>query len=75
MDDVKDESLKVGFYGGIKLEFHCAKVTSDGGLPAYRDLDDVFELFDSVSTGFSDSRMGRNVQHDMTNLLRKSNCN
>ena len=44
--------MKVGFDGGIKLEFHGAKVTSDGGLLAYRDLDDAVELFDSVSTVF-----------------------
>ena len=26
------ESMKVGFDGGIKLEFHDAKVSSNGGL-------------------------------------------
>ena len=31
--------MNVGFDGGIKLEFHGAKVASDGGLLAYRDLD------------------------------------
>ena len=30
--------MKVGFDLGITLEFHGAKVTSDGGLLAYRDL-------------------------------------
>jgi len=30
----KGESLKVGFDGSIKLEFHSVKVTSDGGLLA-----------------------------------------
>ena len=30
--------MKVGFDGSIKIEFHGAKVTSDGGLLAYRDL-------------------------------------
>ncbi|MFC1552456.1 hypothetical protein ACFL6P_07820 [Candidatus Latescibacterota bacterium] len=30
--------MKVGFDGGIKLEFHGAKVTSNGGLLEYRDL-------------------------------------
>ena len=64
--------MRVGFAGGIKLEFHGAKVTSDGGLLAYRDLDDVLGLFDSVSANFYDNRTGRNIQHAMPTLLRQS---
>ncbi len=41
--------MKMGFDGGIKLEFHGAKVTSDGGLLAYRDLDHALGLFDSFA--------------------------
>jgi len=63
--------MKMGFDGGIKLEFHGAKVTSDGGLLAYRDLDDALGLFDSVSAVFNDKRTGRNIQHDMPTLLRQ----
>jgi len=72
MDHVEGESVKVGFDESIKLEFHGAKVKSDGGLLAYQDLDDALGLFDSVSTVFIDSRTGRNIQHDMTILLRQS---
>ena len=57
--------MKIGFDGSIKLEFHGAMVTSDGGLLAYRDLEDALVLFDSVTTIFSDRRTGRNIQHDM----------
>ncbi len=64
--------MKVGFDGGIKLEFHGAKVTSDSGLLAYRDLDDALGLFDSVSVVFTDKRTGRNIQHDIPTLLRQS---
>ncbi len=64
--------MKVGFDGGIKLEFHGAKVTSNGGLLAYRDLDYALGLFDSVSAVFTDKRTGRNIQHDMPTLLRQS---
>ena len=64
--------MRMGFDGGIKLEFHGAKVTSDCGLLAYRELDDALGLFDAVSTALSDQRTGRNIQHAMATLLRQS---
>ncbi len=62
--------MKVGFDGGIQPEFHGAKVSSNGGLLAYRDLDDALGFFDSVSAVFTDKRTGRNIQHDIPTLLR-----
>ena len=56
--------MKVGFDGGIKLEFHGAKLSSNGGLLAYRDLDDALGLFDSVSTVLT-----INVQVVISNML------
>ena len=64
--------MRVGFDGGIKLEFHGAKVTSDGGLLLYRDLDNALGLFDSVSATFHDNRTGRYIRHDMHTLLHQS---
>ena len=64
--------MKLGFDGSLKLEFHGAKVTSDAGLLAYRDLDEALVLFDSVPSVFHDSRTGRNIQHHLTALLRQS---
>ena len=64
--------MKVGFDGSLRLKFHGAKVTSDAGLLAYRDLDEALALFDSVPSVFHDSRTGRNIQHDSTALLRQS---
>ena len=64
--------MKLGFDGGIKLEFHGAKVTSNGDLLAYRDLDHALGLFDSVSASFIDKRTGRNIQHAIPTLLRQS---
>ena len=72
MANPKGEGLKVGFDGSIRLEFHGAKVTSDAGLLAYRDLDEALALFDSVPSVFHDSRTGRNIQHDLASLLRQS---
>ena len=64
MSRAKGESMNMDFDGSIKLEFHGAKVTSNGGLLTYRDLNDALGLFDSVSTVFSDSQTCRNVQHN-----------
>jgi len=68
----KGERLNIRLNGKIKLEFHGARLTSDGGLLAYRELDDALGLFESVSTVMSDKRTGRNIQHDMASLLRQS---
>ena len=74
MSQKKGEGLKVGFNGSFRLEFHGSIVTSDAGLLPYRDLDEAFGLFDSVSKDFSDVRTGRNIQHGIENLLRQSVC-
>ena len=72
MNHLKGESLNVGFDRGNKLEFHGTKMTSDGGLLMYHELDDVLGLFDSVSAKFHDNRTGRNIQHEIRMLLRQS---
>jgi hypothetical protein len=66
------ERLNIRFNRKIKLEFYGARLTSDGGLLAYRELDEVLGLFNSASDVMSDKRTGRNIQHDMTNLLHQS---
>ena len=50
--------MKVGFDGGIKLELHGSKVSSNGGVPTYLELDHALGLFDSVSVSFIDKRIG-----------------
>ncbi len=72
MNHTLGERLNIHFNSKIRLEFHGARLTSDGGLLAYRELDDALRLFDSVSVLLRDRRTGRNIQHDMTNLLRQS---
>jgi len=72
MMNPQGEALKVGFDGNLKLEFHGARVTSDAGLLAYRDLDEALGLFDLAFKVLNDTRSGRNIQHDMRALLRQS---
>jgi hypothetical protein len=38
------ERLNIRFNRKIKLEFHGARLTSDGGLLAYRELDEALGL-------------------------------
>ena len=72
MAQLKGEGLKFGFESSLSLEFHGSNVTTDAGLLACRDLDEVLRLFDSVSKVLSDARTGRNIQHGIENLLGQS---
>lgn len=72
MGQLEGEGLRVGFDSSLRLEFQGSKVTSDAGLLAYRELEGVLGLFDSVSKDLSDVRTGRNIQHGIENLLRQS---
>jgi len=70
MGQPQGEGLKVGFDSSLRLEFHGSKVTSDAGLLAYRDLDGVLGLFDSVSKDLSDVRTGRDCHARILFLIR-----
>ena len=56
----------------MKLEFHGTKVTSDGGLLVYRELDDALGLTEMVGSELTDVRTGKNTQHKLIDLLRQS---
>ena len=49
MGDCQTEPLRPQFDRRLRLEFHGAHVTSDAGLPAYRELDDALQLTDSAA--------------------------
>jgi len=72
MGEKAKEKLKLQFDKRLRLEFHGAKITSDAGLLACRELDEVLELTEMAPTYLQETRGGRNVQHEMVSLLRQS---
>jgi hypothetical protein len=72
MGDCQTEPLRPQFDRRLRLEFHGAKVTSDAGLLAYRELDDALQLTDSAADVLRDTRTGRNTRHGLAALLRQS---
>ena len=72
MGEATAQPLRVEFDRRIKLEFHGARITSDGGLLAYRELDDILGLAEIAITKLLDGRRGKNVRHQLGGLFRQS---
>ena len=72
MGEGQEGGLKLHFDSHIRLEFRGAEVTSDAGLLAVRELDEVFGLTETAGEKIRDNRTGRNVQHELAGLLRQS---
>jgi hypothetical protein len=70
--EAREPLLRPTFDRRIKLEFHGAKITSDGGLLAYRELDDALGLTDMAITKLLDGRRGKNTRHKLGGLFRQS---
>src|SRR6202171_3314078 len=68
----KGEALRLNFDRRLLLQFRGYTITSDGGLLAYRELDDVLVLTTSGGESLSETRTGRNRRHLLVGLLRQS---
>ena len=55
-----------------RLEFHGSKISSDGGLLLFRELDEVLDLHNSSGGFLRDTRTGHNRLHSLVGLLRQS---
>src|ERR1700738_4573183 len=56
-------ALRLDFDRRVMLRFHGLAITSDGGLLAYRELDDVLALTTSGGERLAEARTGRNRRH------------
>src|SRR3984893_10578302 len=67
-----DGALRLDFDRRVMLQFRGSVVTSDAGLLAYRELDDVLGLSALASDVLADLRTGRNGRHALAGLFRQS---
>jgi hypothetical protein len=70
--ETKAEALRLNFDRRLLLQFHGSVITSDGGLLAYRELDDVLGLTTSGGERLAEARTGKNRRHLLVGLLRQS---
>ena len=56
MGEACKDALRLVFNQKLKLEFHGTKVTSDAGLPAYRELDEALGLTSAIDSELRDNR-------------------
>ena len=70
--EAQNAALGLGFDRRLKLEFHGTKVTSDGGLLACRELDDVLGLSETAGDVLTDTRTGANGRHTLLGQFRQS---
>src|ERR1700731_1603421 len=65
-------ALRLDFDRRVVLRFHGSAITSDGGLLAYRELDDGLALTASGGERLAEARTGKNRRHLLVGLLRQS---
>jgi hypothetical protein len=65
-------ALRLDFDRRMMRRFHGSAITSDCGLLAYRELDDVLVLTTSGGERLAEARTGRNRRHLLVGLLRQS---
>ena len=72
MGENAQEVLMLRFDRRLRLEFYGARITSDAGFLACRELDGVLGLAEAALIDLRDSRVGMNLQHQVVLLLRQS---
>jgi hypothetical protein len=68
----KSAALRLDFDRRLMLQSRGSVITSNGGLLAYRELDDVLALTTSGGGRLAEPRTGQNRRHLLVGLLRQS---
>ena len=68
----KNGGIKLRFDRRLRLEFRGAKITTDAGLLAVRELDEMMGLTEMAGDLIVEGRTGKNIQHQVSGLLRQS---
>ena len=72
MGERRRDALRLEFDRSVKVDFRGANVTSDAGLLAFRERDEVLGLA-GMAAGFPlDTRTGLNTRHGLVAQLRQS---
>ena len=66
------DAIRLDFDRRLMLQFRGSLVTSDAGLLAYRELDDVLGLTEMAGDVLADARSGKNGRHALAGLFRQS---
>ena len=70
--EAKNGGIRLQFDRRLRLEFRGAKITSDAGLLAVRELDETMGLTDMAADLIVEGRTGKNIRHRIPGLLRQS---
>ena len=70
--EAKNGGIRLQFDRRLRLEFRGAKITSDAGLLAVRELDEMMGLTDMAADLIVEGRTGKNIRHRIPGLLRQS---
>ena len=68
----KNTGLKLLFDRRLRLEFRGAKITTDAGLLAVRELDEMIDVTEMAADLIVEGRTGKKIQHKIPGLLRQS---
>src|SRR5215471_18290773 len=68
----ESDAVRLDFDRRLMLHFRGSVVTSDAGLLAYRELDDVLGLTEIAGDVLADARSGKNGRHALAGLFRQS---